>query len=158
MSVRPVPDGVQVTSVFCTHHRKPWTRCWDGNDVRWESSWGFIFKPSFILFHIHLFLKLELYSIYYFKKIIPFIYFGRAGSSWLLELLANCGEQKLLSRGSVQASHCSGFSRCETQTLKRRPYSCGAQVSMFQSMADLPGSGIDPVCYHSVTRKASTIF
>ena len=50
-----------------------------------------------------------------------FIYlFGCAGSSRLLRLFSNCGEQKLLSGCGVQASHCSGFSCCETQTLKHR--------------------------------------
>ena len=50
-----------------------------------------------------------------------FIYlFGCAGSSRLLRLFSNCGEQKLLSGCGVQASHCSSFSCCETQTLKHR--------------------------------------
>ena len=46
-----------------------------------------------------------------------FIYFGHAGSSLLCGLFSRYSKQGLLSSGSVQASHCGGFSCGRAQAL-----------------------------------------
>ena len=90
---------------------------------------------------------------------ILFIYF------WLCWVLVNCSKQGLLSRCSVRASHCSGYScaenglwgawasvtaacglsSCRSRALEHRLSSYGAQVWLLCGMRDLSSQEIKPM-------------
>ena len=75
-----------------------------------------------------------------------------------MQAFSSCGEQRLLSSSSEQASHYGsfsccraqalglmGFSSCSSQALEHRLSSCGAWAKLLRGMWDLPGPGIEPV-------------
>ena len=73
------------------------------------------------------------------------VYFDGAGSS-----LLRLGSLWLWPVGatvpcSVEASHCSNFSRCGAGALDCRLRSCGARASLLGSTWNLLGPGIEPV-------------
>ena len=92
---------------------------------------------GYILLHITMLHELYLFS------------FDCAGSLLLHGLFSSC---------SVQASHCSGVSRCGARALGRTDFSscgsqalghrlssCGAWASLLRGMWDLPRLGIKPM-------------
>ena len=61
---------------------------------------------------IKLFFSVDLFINFSF-----FFFFYCDGSSLWMWAFSSCSKQGLLSSHSAQASHCSGFSCCETQAL-----------------------------------------
>ena len=91
------------------------------------------------------------------KKIIYWIIFVCAGSSWLRGFFSSCGEQGPLSSCGPWASRCCGFSCCRARALERgasraarssswalehRFRSCGAWAQRSHGMWDLPAPRI----------------
>ena len=58
-----------------------------------------------------------------FMQLFYLFIFVCAGSLLLNRLLSGCGEQGLLSIGSVWAPHCGGFSCCRAQALDHTGFS-----------------------------------
>ena len=83
----------------------------------------------------------------------------------LHKLFSSCGQQGPLSSRGAQASHCDGFSCCESQPLEHRLSNSGARVYLPWGMWDLPGLR-DRTCvsyigrqilYHWATREAPLV-
>ena len=101
---------------------------------------------------------------HFFKFIYLFI-FGCVGTSLLHAGFLQLPRAGATLRGSVWASHCSGFSCCGARALgmwasvvvarglsscgswalEHRLSSCGALAQLLRGMWDLPGPGIEPV-------------
>ena len=88
---------------------------------------------------------------FFFKLIQLFTYFGfdLLGFDCLAHPFSSC-KQKLFSSCSAQASHCSGFSCCETQALGTWA-SVVAALGLNSPMAGgvlVPRPGIEPIALH----------
>ena len=55
------------------------------------------------------------------------------------------GVQTCALRSRSMGSRCMGFSSCGSWALERRLGSCGTRASLFRSMWDLPGPGLEPM-------------
>ena len=117
--------------------------------MRWGVIGSFESKPDKVLLH------------FFFVFIILCIYFGCSGSSLLQRLFSSCDELGLLFRGSVQASHCRGFSccgawalgqvgfsNCSSQALEHRLNSCGHGLNCSSACGIFLAQGSNPCLLH----------